>query len=447
MPHSIASSVSSLGSPRRSHSEFSKPYKQASNFFLTRRFPEALSTIKPLVTAPQAVGEEHGSSIMLAKAPVAHADSRWRVKIWSLYLTLINAIVELGLEEGKNTLGKQQWKSIVAQTEDGSIWQEVVDIGYAGSEANVDPEVVVNLANLLLAQSQTQKANQDRLESYLSTSSSPDAGHRDGFESNGKRNGIVRSNLHQKDSQDPLHALEVRIQIIELFALHVLPRNDEWQYAKGFVTKSDILDEERKDVFLQTLNDLEEVDPDEREHFEDALPEHERVPQNGAISSLIGRTDSNMTIKPDPPRAQHITDTVRDHGSTESVPVAAEPELKHVPPEPAAEPAAPLPRKSPMTPQHRPLGNPTGKGRRGKAQPTVLERSQAVITTIHKVISNMAIQFTLKPMPLTRFLLFIIAFIAAFSRRDVREQLRRLTGKGWDKMRQTVGMGVKVSYI
>ena len=78
-------------------------------------------------------------------APIARTDKRWRVKLWSFYLTLLNAVAELGPEEGKAVFGKQQWKSLVAKAENGTIWEEVVNTGYGGIEARVDAEVVINL--------------------------------------------------------------------------------------------------------------------------------------------------------------------------------------------------------------------------------------------------------------------------------------------------------------
>ena len=141
----LRSSLGSLTSPRKSRSEFSKAYKEASNFFLTRRFPDALSSIEPLVTAPQNNGQDRVDLDTNTQAPVARADTKWRVKLWSFYLTLLNAVAELGEEEGKAAFGRQRWRSLVAKTEDGTIWDEVVNVGYGGIESRMDAEVVINM--------------------------------------------------------------------------------------------------------------------------------------------------------------------------------------------------------------------------------------------------------------------------------------------------------------
>lgn len=136
-----------LGSTtRRENSRIAKEaYKQASSLFLTRRLTEALSIIQPVIIPPlveQADGETHGQP---EPALIASASRNVRIKIWSLYLTLLNAIVELGAEDGKISFGSKAWNDIVNKVQDGSIWEEVVQVGYGGFEGKVDYEVVINL--------------------------------------------------------------------------------------------------------------------------------------------------------------------------------------------------------------------------------------------------------------------------------------------------------------
>ena len=141
----LGSSTGSLSSPRQTNSPISKTYKQASNLFLTRRLPEALSTLEPILTNPQASDQALNEDEPPKRAPIASASRSSRIKGWSLYLTLLNAIIELGPEDGKAAFGNSDWKSLVAKARDGSIWEEVVQIGYGGIEGNVDAEVVINL--------------------------------------------------------------------------------------------------------------------------------------------------------------------------------------------------------------------------------------------------------------------------------------------------------------
>lgn len=134
---SSLSSLRSSNSPRQA-SPVSKTYRQASTLFLTRRLPEALTTLLPLITAP-------ASSDDGEPAPVAKASRTTRVKVWSLYLTILNAVLELELDEGKQAFGNQEWRTLCSKVRDGEVWEEVIRNGYHGVEGDVDLEVVINL--------------------------------------------------------------------------------------------------------------------------------------------------------------------------------------------------------------------------------------------------------------------------------------------------------------
>lgn len=141
MSASMSSLSSSISSARNPSSHISKSYRQASTLFLTRRLPEALSTILPLITPPPE--EEYGASG--EPAPVAKASRTTRIKVWSLYLTILNAIVELDPDEGKDAFGTHEWRALVSKVRDGEVWEDVVRNGYHGVEGNVDSDVVINL--------------------------------------------------------------------------------------------------------------------------------------------------------------------------------------------------------------------------------------------------------------------------------------------------------------
>ena len=73
-----------------------------------------------------------------------------------------------------------------------------------------------------------------------------------------KRPGHRRQNTGTDTPRD----LEKRIKLLELYTLHVLPRNEEWDYAREFITMSEMLDEERKEAFLLALHSLKEEKED-----------------------------------------------------------------------------------------------------------------------------------------------------------------------------------------
>ena len=138
-------SIAPSSSYKRINSLISKAYKQASALYLQRRLLEAFQTVEPLISLPEPVDESEISENHAASALIAGASRSNRVKVWNLYLSLLNAILELGPEEGKNTFGGREWRSLVAKARDGTVWDEVVKVGYGGVEGNVDADVVSSL--------------------------------------------------------------------------------------------------------------------------------------------------------------------------------------------------------------------------------------------------------------------------------------------------------------
>jgi hypothetical protein len=150
LENSISSSrsvghVISPGSAKRINSLTSKTYKLASTLFLTRRLQESLQTLEPLITQSQSTDVSQTEGEPAAPALIANASRSNRVKVWNLYLSLLNAIIELGPEEGKSEFGSKEWRDILAKARDGTIWEEVVNIGYGGHEGDVDADVVSGL--------------------------------------------------------------------------------------------------------------------------------------------------------------------------------------------------------------------------------------------------------------------------------------------------------------
>ena len=143
----LSSSISSLSSNRVQSSWIAKTYRHAAQLYLTRRLFEALNAIEPVVSPdPKTSHETNGDySETVIAAPVAAASRGTRVKVWSFYLTLLNAIIELGPEEGKLVFGSSKWRALASKAREGSVWEEVVKYGYGGAEGEVDGEVVTNL--------------------------------------------------------------------------------------------------------------------------------------------------------------------------------------------------------------------------------------------------------------------------------------------------------------
>lgn len=142
-PMSSLSHAASSASPTKL---CSKTYKKASQLYLTRRLPEALTNLQPIITPSTPEDQHTDGENSTPVAPIATAAGTWRIKVWNLYITLLSAIVDLGAEEGKKQFGQKEWKAIASQVREGAIWETVVEVGYQGHEGSVDAEVVYNLS-------------------------------------------------------------------------------------------------------------------------------------------------------------------------------------------------------------------------------------------------------------------------------------------------------------
>lgn len=70
-----------------------------------------------------------------------------------------------------------------------------------------------------------------------------------------------------------------------------------------------------------------------------------------------------------------------------------------------------------------------------------------IIANIRNLIEQLGSSLRTNPMLLMRLIAFIVSIIVVFSRKNLRERIRRILGSGWNKVKQTAGMGVKVSYL
>ncbi|KAJ5083500.1 hypothetical protein N7456_012927 [Penicillium angulare] len=417
----------------------SRTYKKASQLFLTRRLPEALSTLQPILQSQQP-SDDHQTNgdNSAAVAPIATASNTWRIKVWNFYITLLSSIVELGAEEGKSQFGQKEWKEFATQVREGGIWENVVQIGYQGREGSVDAEVVYVLATLLLNHSASQALNQQRLETYLSSYGQPNLDLADRLQN--ASTDFEQHRISATSGTDTPKDLAARVRIIELFTLHVLPRNEEWDYAQEFINLSEVLDEERKELFLQTLEGLKE----EKERGELRAAELQRakdaeLDRQRDDERRKAEDEAAAAARQQQPNGHKRNTSEVDYGIEKGSPRSGS---KGKPPKPAD--------KSPngKATSRTSLSSSSSKNSKKpvKSEPRknqVLAAATALRNLFRRLIQNVSGN----PLSLARTLLFVLGILMAFSRQDIRDRVRRVTDSGWQKLKGTVGMGVKVSYI
>ncbi|KAK2794901.1 hypothetical protein FQN50_009825 [Emmonsiellopsis sp. PD_5] len=437
-PPRLSASTSSLSLSSSKH--ISQVYKHSSQLFLTRRLQESLAAIEPIITPPSAQDDQQGDL-----APIATASSNLRIKVWNLYISILNAIVELGAEEGRKQFGHKEWKALASKVRDGQLWDTISQVGYQGRDGSIDADVVYNIATLILTHSPSQTLNQQRLESYLSSYSQPDLDIAAHLESSspGKRK-------HRSNGTDTPKDLSARVRILELFTLHVLPRNDEWDYAKEFVNLSEVLDDERKEAFLQTLDNLRE----EKERGAQRAAELQREKEAELERQRQAEEQRKLAEQQKAAAAEksHLSKAINGHRRTSSevdygiekgnptASSASSNKTRNLKPATKAGARASTTNRSTEPPSKQ-------VKKVDKSRPVVIRQLRMLGNLLVMMVKNMGRSMSANPLSFLRTLLVVIGALMALSRADVRDRIRRVTNSGWQKVRGTVGMGVKVSYI
>ena len=237
--------------------------------------------------------------------------------------------------------------------------------------------------------------------------------------------------------------LNSRIKILELYTLHVLPRNEEWDYAKEFISMSEILDEERREIFLHTLQSLQDQKQEDQDQEHRILQEQEEILARERLEEAESRIAEESLREQEQQRTQprgkihHIrTNSEKDYGIDDLSPKAKR--------------SQDLDSSRSSKQVNSNLSHASGRRPASKRPPPtrgVYHRGIAIVSTIQKLVMEMTGTMSKSPVFLLRMVIFLLALIITFSKRDVRERLGRIAGVGWDKLKRTMGMGVKVSYI
>jgi len=338
--------------------------------------------------------------------------------------------VELGPEEGKHAFGSTKWKQLVNKARDGTVWEDIVRDGYSGNEGNVDADVVINLATLLLTHSPSQKLNQQRLESYLSAISRPSFDITTSHLSSPR---LRRTNSAASGTNTP-RDLNTSLKLLELYTLHVLPRNQEWEYSREFIMMSEVLDDERKEAFLQALHGLKEEQEEAKgrekelqKQQQEQLEQQRRDEEKHRIEEERRKEDEARRRAEEKRVQQHRPPDVKPKSTTAA--------------HSRSDSAAGSTSRASRAPQSK-------KDISRRPPPTTLyTRAAAMLTALQTVLLQTAQNLSSNPMALMRMVLFLLMFALAFGRRDLRERVRRMLNKAWASVRATVGMGTKVSYI
>ncbi len=242
----------------------------------------------------------------------------------------------------------------------------------------------------------------------------------------------------------------------------MLPRNDEWEYAREFIHVSPVLDDERREAFLQALDTLreEQLEAERREEEERARREEairrdveearrlraeNEAREKRRLEEERVKREAEERERKDRAKAAAAAATEGDFGVERTpTPPSAVKGGRSKPPGSqssngggGARSRAPVPRR----------GNAAGGGGSAVAAPTLMSRASMVLNNLQVLINEIAGAFQTNPYVLLRMLAFVIGLLMVLSRKKMRERIRRVLEAGWGKVKATAGMGTKVSYI
>lgn len=291
-------------------------------------------------------------------------------------------------------------------------------------------------ATLLLAHAKTQTLNQKRLENYLAAAQTPNLDISDRFSESSPRR--LRSPARGAGGADTPRDLNARIKILELYTLHVLLRNNEWDYAREFIGMSPILDDERREAFLQALQSLqdEQHEAEKREREEHQKHEDQLRRDVDEVRRLRAENEERERKRLEEERARRQPSTA--DRSTEATSSSGKGRN-------AANQSSSQSRPRPSSSS--PSSTAAKKAKTVAASPSLGTRAVMVLRNIRALLDQMALSFNANPFILYQTMAFIIGLLMMFSRKTVRERVLRVLASSWAKVRATAGMGVKVSYI
>ena len=333
-------------------------------------------------------------------------------------------------------------------------------------------------ATLLLAHAKTQVLNQKRLESYLSLQSQlqPNLDLSGRFERLQHRSlSRHRSPARRTPGADTPRDLNSRVKILELYTLHVLTRNDEWDYARDFIISSPILDEERREAFLLALQSLhdERYEAEKRESEERQRREEQQQQEVDESRRIRAENEDRERRRIEEQRARR--ESADNHGayngrggeveySGDGTSSASRSRQNKAPPSNADSTSTRGGKRSRSSkasqsasatgstiPAHT-YGSANAKSSKAKGRvvattPTLSSRTTMLFANISGMFEQLGLAFQTTPMALLRTLFFIAALLIILGRRASRERIQHILSRVWNKVKATAGMGVKVSYI
>lgn len=209
-------------------------------------------------------------------------------------------------------------------------------------------------------------------------------------------------------------------------------RNNEWDYSREFISVSPVLDEERRDAFLQALQSLQDEQLEQETKAREEKQQQDEALQKELEEGrrLRAENESRERKRVEQERAKREGSEV-DYGIEKT---------------PSTSSGSSKPRR-PRTGSSAVSKSRPAPGKKPTGPLTLTARASMILSNLRQVLAQLSGQLTTNPMFLMRFIAFIVGLVAMFGNQRIRERITRVLGTGWTKIKATAGMGVKVSYV
>lgn len=199
---------------------------------------------------------------------------------------------------------------------------------------------------------------------------------------------------------------------------------------------SELLDDERKEIFLQALHEL-------KEEKQEAAAREKEITKQQEEQAYRQRQEQEEDMRREESRRAEEEARRKDEAKKSKQTTTSES---------AARDGFTKPKSS----HNRPGGSTASRPkltpkkdvtRRPAINQSMFARLATMFSNLQTLILSTTQNLTSNPLLLLRTVLFILAFGLAFGRRELRNRIKRMVQNVWLSVKGTVGMGVKVSSI
>lgn len=253
---SVTSAVNQAATPKVD--QMYQTFGESAREFVNKNFYNSYELIRPFFDEITAKGaQQNGSTVLDAENPHNIPLSLW-IKVWSLYLAILDASCKQAGEALFNSTGdlsgsdsgewNQTRKLLARKLTSGSVWDELVTA--SGGTGNIHPTILALLASLSIRHDTDAKLMADNLEKFIVT--------------------------YNDNGSDDVKTKTAFYKVLDLYLLRVLPDLGQWDVAHSFVNNTNLFSHEQKKEMTHKLDQSQKHAEQEHKRLLEEAQEKEK---------------------------------------------------------------------------------------------------------------------------------------------------------------------------